>query len=186
MPLLDHFRPPVSGETQWESFHSFWAGDIAGLLNRLLPRRYRAEVHVHLGSQVEADVAEWDRAPESEAGNGEGGSTAVRLWAPPVATMTMAAVYPDDIEVRIRDLRDAFVLAAVIELVSPRNLDRPEACRAFAAKSAAYLQRGLGLIIVDTVTTRQFNMHNELLRGARAVPLDLEVAYTAARERARL
>lgn len=126
-----------------------------------------------------------------------------------------------------------------MELVSPRNKDRPERRRAFAAKCAAYLQRGIGLVAVDTVTNRQFNLHNELaqlmswetplrmphdaslyavayrparrpekneidiwpvplaiagalpllplaLKRAQAVPLDLEVTYTDARERKRL
>jgi hypothetical protein len=26
MPLLDHFRPPLSGSRHWESFHAAWAG----------------------------------------------------------------------------------------------------------------------------------------------------------------
>jgi Protein of unknown function (DUF4058) len=66
--------------------------------------------------------------------------------------------------VQVRDVRDDYRLVAVVELVSPRNKDRPEARRAFAAKCAAYLQRGIGVIMVDTVTTRQANMHNELVR----------------------
>src|SRR5262249_53853155 len=128
-------------------------------------------------------------------------------------------------------------VVAVVELVSPRNKDRPEGRRAFAAKCAAYLQRGIGLIVIDVVTSRLSNLHNELaeflawgepfvmaatvyavayrparrkdkneidvwpvalsvggtlpvlplaLRGTRAVPLDLEAAYTDARQRARL
>src|SRR5262249_1400016 len=111
--------------------------------------------------------------------------------------------------------------------------------RAFAAKCAAYLQRGIGLVVVDIVTNRQLNLHNELvrllevpdvfalpaeaslyavayrparrqevnqidlwpvavtvggplpvlplaLRGTRAIPLDLEAAYSDARQRSRL
>ena len=54
-------------------------------------------------------------------------------------------------------------VVAVVELVSPANKDRPEKRRAFAAKSAAYLQLGIGLITIDIVTTRHFNLHNELL-----------------------
>jgi len=63
----------------------------------------------------------------------------------------------------VRDERDDARLVAVIELVSPRNKDRPDARRAFAAKCAAYLQRGIGIVTADTVTTRQANMHNELV-----------------------
>ena len=59
--------------------------------------------------------------------------------------------------------RDDVRLVAVVELVSPGNKDRPETRLAFASKSAAYLQRGVGLVVVDIVTERHFNLHNELL-----------------------
>jgi hypothetical protein len=164
MPLRDHFQPPLSLQRSWESFHSYWATSIATQLNRTLPRRFFAEVHTHPGSRVEADVVEFDRLDESEETPDDmGGGVAVEVWAPPVATATMSAVFPDDMEVHIRDeLFDARV-AAVVELVSPGNKDRPETRLAFAAKSAAYLERGIGLITLDIVTNHHFNLHNELL-----------------------
>ena len=144
-----------------------WATVIAGTLDRTLPRRFFAEVQTHLGTQVEADVAEFESPPDPEdepSPNGPGGGVAVQTYAPPAATMVMPALYPDDLEVQVRDARDDARLVAVIELVSPRNKDRPDARRGFAAKCAAYLQRGIGVVMVDTVTTRQANMHNELVR----------------------
>ena len=54
-------------------------------------------------------------------------------------------------------------LVAAIELVSPRNKDRPSSRRAFATKCAAYLQCGISLIIVDVVTERVANLHAELV-----------------------
>jgi hypothetical protein len=165
MPLLDHFHPPLLNRPpSWESFHSFWAVAIAEHLNRLLPRRYIATVTTHLGSQVEADVAEWESPfePEDEPSDGPGGGVALQTWAPPLTTLVAPAVFPDDFAVHIHDQVDGAQLVAAVELVSPRNKDRPESRRAFAAKCAAYLQRGIGLIAVDTVTSRQFNLHNEL------------------------
>jgi hypothetical protein len=50
-----------------------------------------------------------------------------------------------------------------IELVSPGNKDRPEARHAFVAKCVAYLTRGIGLIVVDIVTNRLANLHNDLV-----------------------
>jgi hypothetical protein len=47
--------------------------------------------------------------------------------------------------------------------VSPRNKDRDEARRAFAGKCVAYLQRGIGLVVVDIVTSRHANLHDELM-----------------------
>ena len=54
-------------------------------------------------------------------------------------------------------------MVAVVELVSPGNKDRPENRLAFAEKSAAYLQRGIGVMTLDIVTNRHFNLHNELV-----------------------
>jgi hypothetical protein len=163
MPLLDHFHPPLFPQRSWESFHSRWANSIADALQRILPPRYFAEVQIHLGSRVEADVAEFEGpAAETEPRNGPGGGVAVQTWVPPAATMVLPAVFPDDLEVHVRDERDA-QLVAVVELVSPRNKDRPESRRAFAAKGVAYLERGIGLAMVDIVTSRQSNLHNELV-----------------------
>ena len=166
MPLLDHFHPPLYPQRAWESFHSRWANSIADELHRVLPQRYFAEVHIHLGSQVEADVAEFESVaePESEPGNGAAGGVALRTWAPPAAALVMPAVFPDDLEVHVRDQTDDARLVAVVELVSPRNKDRDDSRRAFAAKCAAYLQRGVGLALLDIVTSRQFNLHNEMVR----------------------
>jgi hypothetical protein len=164
MPLLDHFHPPLFPQRSWESFHSRWANSIADALQRVLPERYFAEVQIHLGSRVEADVAEFERPAEAEeARNGPGGGVAVQIWAPPPAILVLPAVFPDDIEVQVRDQRDDARLVAVVELVSPRNKDRAESRRAFAAKCAAYLERGIGLVAVDIVTSRQGNLHNELI-----------------------
>jgi len=77
--------------------------------------------------------------------------------------MTIPIESPDDMEVQVRDEGDDARLVAVIELVSPGNKDRPENRSAFAAKSAAYLHRGVGLITLDVVTSKQFNLHNELI-----------------------
>jgi hypothetical protein len=241
MPLLDHFRPPLYPRYPWESFHTFWAVAIAERLNSMLPQRYLATVQTHLGSQVEADVAEWEGPSrgEDELADGQGGGVAVQPWAPPVATFVMPADFPDNFEVHVRDRLEDARLVAAVELVSPRNKDRPESRRAFGAKCAAYLQRGIGLVTLDIVTSRQFNLHNEMigvmglgdefamraettlyavayrplrreekneidvwpvtlslgnplpllplaLKGSQAIPLDLEAAYTDARQRSRL
>jgi hypothetical protein len=165
MPLRDHFQQPIFPRRAWEPFHTQWAGSLAAQLNATLPRRFFAEAHIHLGNQVEADVAEFEGLGESEqvTEDDAGGGVAVEVWAPPTATLTMPAVFPDDLEVRVRDEFLDTRVVAVVELVSPGNKDRPEKRLAFADKSAAYLQRGIGLITLDIVTSRQFNLHNELV-----------------------
>lgn len=56
MPLLDHFRPPLSQRRHWDSFHGAWAESIAQHLNQLLPENFVAEARVKLGGQVEINV----------------------------------------------------------------------------------------------------------------------------------
>ena len=166
MPLLDHFHPPLYPHRAWESFHSRWANSIADKLNGTLPERFFAEVQLHLGSQVAADVAEFATSAETteDSGNRASGAVALQTWAPPVATWVMPALFPDNFEIHVRDELDDARLVAVVELISPRNKDRAESRRTFAAKCAAYLQRGIGLVVVDIVTGRQFNLHNELVQ----------------------
>ena len=167
MPLRDHFHPPLFPRRPWESFHSRFVNSIADQLNRILPRRFVADVQTHLGSRVESDVVEFEQWDQGEGGepveNGPGCGVAVQTWAPPVATLTMPAVFADVFEVYVRDERADMRVVAVVELVSPGNKHRPETRLAFGSKSAAYLQRGIGLVVVDIVTERHFNLHNELL-----------------------
>ena len=54
-------------------------------------------------------------------------------------------------------------LVAAIELVSPSNKDRPNERKAFATKVASYLYQGVSVIVVDIVTNRRANLHNEVV-----------------------
>src|SRR5262249_56586710 len=81
----------------------------------------------------------------------------------PPRVAVMPAVFPDDFEVQVFSSAAGPTLVAAIELVSPGNKDRDEARRAFASKCAAYLQRGIGLIVVDIVTSRHANLHDDLM-----------------------
>ena len=86
----------------------------------------------------------------------------------------MSAVFPESFEVRIFASTGGLTLVAAIELISPGNKDRPEERRAFATKCASYLHQGIALIIVDIVTTRRANLHNETMRLMGAPePMDL-------------
>src|SRR5262249_38399433 len=98
-------------------------------------------------------------------GNGAGGGLAVGTWAPAATALTMPTVFPDQIEAQVIDREDAR-LVAVVELVSPANKDRADARAAFAAKTAAFLQRGVGVVMVDVVPVRHANLHAELVRLA--------------------
>ncbi len=167
MPLRDHFRPPLDLVTSWEGLHGQWPAVIVQRLRRQLPAGYVAQPRVHSGSQMEIDVAafEKDDAPplsRSVEGN-EGAQTAV--WAPAQPSVAVETTLPDydEYEVRIFDARRGRHLVAAIEIVSPANKDRPEHRNVFVAKCVALLQKGVAVSIVDLVTVKQFNLYTELL-----------------------
>jgi hypothetical protein len=166
MPLLDHFHPPLSAERRWESFHSSWATRLAdALTERWLPPNYIAEEHVHFGPSVEIDVATFERDSSASLAEGSGTVAAVetRVWTPSPADGVLAAVFPETFEVRVLCTDTGPQLVAAIELISPGNKDRPSERRAFAVKCASYLYQGVSVIIVDIVTHRRANLHNEIL-----------------------
>ena len=52
---------------------------------------------------------------------------------------------------------------AAIELISPANKDRATHRRAFAVQCASYLAHGISLLMIDIVTSRQANLHDEMM-----------------------
>jgi hypothetical protein len=195
MPLLDHFHPPLLSLRSWESLHALWAGAIVGRLNEaVLPPMYYAETQVHIGSRVEVGVVTLEQessrvAVAAAAGNGPTATAVAEAWAPPIPELVIPTVFPDEIEVQVFGSPTGAHLVAAVELVSPGNKDRPETRRAFAAKCSSYLQVGVGLVIVDVVTERLANLHDELMRSmgqpeAFLFPADVglyAVAYRPAR-----
>ena len=77
--------------------------------------------------------------------------------------MVVPATFPDSFEVHIFHAEGGARLVAAIELVSPANKDRANHRQAFVIKCASYLCQGVSLVIVDIVTSRQANLHNELM-----------------------
>jgi hypothetical protein len=162
MPLRDHFHPPLSERRPWESFHTTWASALADALNDGgLPSGFIALEQVHAGAAVEIDVGSF----AEEATGSEGGTLTLRktVWTPSAAPMVLPASFPEGCTVEILSTDGGRTLVGAIELVSPGNKDRAEKRRLFAAKCATYLSRGIGLIVIDVVTSRQANLHNELV-----------------------
>jgi hypothetical protein len=164
MPLHDHFHPPLSERRPWESFHTTWASALADILNQdVLPPGYVALEQVHAGAALEIDIATFGEGTSVGAGN-VGTTTLPRtIWTPAAAPLVLPAVFPPSATVEILATEGGRTLVAAVELVSPANKDRPASRRLFAAKCASYLSRGMGLIIVDVVSSRQGNLHNELV-----------------------
>jgi len=174
MPLLDHFHPPLSQRRHWESFHSAWATALVDSLNqKLLPKGYFAEEMITMGGggRVEIDVATFEE-PSADSlldsgGNGSSVAVATKVWSPPVPTATMPNVFPDSFTVQVYSSEGGPTLVGAIELISPGNKDSDETRHAFAIKCANYLHQGIGLVIVDIVTSRRANLHNELIHLLR-------------------
>ena len=169
MPLLDHFRPPLSRTHPWRGFHGAWAAAMARLLNAgVLPPGYYAVPFLGRDGPVEIDVA---ALREFDPVGGKGG---VQPWTPADPGLAVAVEWPTTDDVRVEVFADDGDprLAAAVELVSPRNKDRPRSCEVFAAKCAGYLRLGCGVVVVDAVTTRRADLHADLLAalGAEATP----------------
>ena len=158
MPLLDHFRAPLKATRRWEGFHSKWANVLVDALNEtLLPDGYYAEPQVHMGPRVEIDLAALDNRPI------RGKAIAGGPWVPPPPALVMPGVEQDWFEIQVISTAAGPTLVGAIELVSPANKDRPIHRRAFAVKCASYLAQGVGLVVVDVVTERLANMHDEIV-----------------------
>jgi hypothetical protein len=171
MPLRDHFRPPLDYQLPWEGFHATWPVMMVARLRRQLPGRYLVLPRVHSGSSAEVDVATFHEENQSWAGasqgNGNTGSVATAVWAPPRPTLTVATDLPaqDVIEVRVFDEKTGRRLVAAVEIVSPANKDRPDHCQAFVAKCVGLLQERVSVVIVDIVSARATNLYGELLEA---------------------
>ena len=163
MPLRDHFHPPLAKLASWEELHGAWPGFIAVQLNTILPPEYRSGVRVHLGTAIEVDVATWERENHLDIDRAANGGTAV-AWAPEAPTLLLDTedLTPPEYEVRVFDQQHARRLVAAVEIVSPRNKDRPESRAAFVAKCQALLQQEVCVAIVDPVTERSANLYAEL------------------------
>lgn len=161
MPLLDHFHAPHYDRPPWSSVATAWAMSLTRWLNRTLPQNeFIAYPTIHLGTQVEADVAEYDKRTNGGPANG---GVAVLPEAPP-AVLTLPAIFPDEVEVRVGTSRNEWSLCGVIELLSEGNKKEVSEREAFVMKCVAYLQRGIGLVVIDVVTNRLANLHNQLMR----------------------
>ncbi|MCI0704590.1 MAG: DUF4058 family protein [Planctomycetia bacterium] len=171
MPLRDHFHPPLSVRKSWESFHGGWAFVMAQRLNgAILSDRYESESKSHRGAVVEIDLAtyEEDQGSSLFRENGNGGvATVPQTYAPPAPPIAgeVSFVETDVFEVQVYKQEGGWKLVAAVELVSTANKDRPSHRRTFATKVAAYLQAGVSVVVLDVVTERQANLHDDLVKA---------------------
>jgi len=118
---------------------------------------------------VEIDIATMRNPPITNGTDTEKYSD----WQPPRA-VPVPATFPDRFEVLVFRQLGGRQLVAAIELISPGNKDEPATREAFAMKVASYLHEGISVLIVDVVTERLANLHDEVVRVMR-MPEDLRV-----------
>jgi len=181
MPLLDHFRPPVIHDIQWNTFHAVWAGTITDRLTQVVPSEFQVREHFKLGGGLEIDIAALQNRPPATGTD----TPKASAWQPPEG-VTVPATFPDSFEVLVFRQFGGRQLVAAIELVSPGNNDAPDTREAFVSKVVSYLHEGVSVLIVDVVTERRANLHNELvaqmrLPDALRLPTDPPLYATAYR-----
>ncbi len=155
LSLLDHFHPPLSERRHWHSFHNAWATYLSSDLNQRLPEGWFAEANVQFG--IEIDVAAFEEGDEPARS------------APPCTPGSPTSIVPfaaatDVVEVLVYSREGGPTVVGAIELVSPANKDRAAHRRAFVSKCESYLCAGIGLLVVDVVTSRKKDLHRLLLR----------------------
>lgn len=130
------------------------------LLNRSLPKgEYRAFAEARLGEMAAADIAEYESEFVAPSLSDDGSVATMKS----TALYTLEAQFPDEFEVQIIEYREGMRLSAVVEFVSPGNKDRESHRQRFANKCIVYLEKGVGVVVVDVVTNRHANLHNEIL-----------------------
>jgi hypothetical protein len=181
MPLRDHFRPPLDERRPWRSFHATWCSSLADLLNNdLLPPGYLALEYVSPGPAIEIDVATFTN-PHDPNTNGYTATLPRTLWTPATAPVVLPFEFAEQASVEIHETGGGRALVATIELVSPGNKDRETKRRQFTAECLTHLSNGVGVVVVDVVTTRSANLHAELLGLlGHPSPAGLSELYTVA------
>jgi hypothetical protein len=166
MPLRDHFHAPEGAEPSWEGFHHTWTICLLQALNAKLPPAYRAVPHIHLGVSVEADVATFEHDDEVFREPGANGGVATAVWAPPAPNRVAEVDFGtlDIFELQVYNTSGTRALVAAVELVSPANKDRLSHREMFAMKCGAYLQQCVSVVVVDVVTERLANLHEQIAR----------------------
>jgi Protein of unknown function (DUF4058) len=149
MPLHDWTEVPG-----WEGVHSVWIVELLYWIKPRLPAGYRAYIGTTPAFAIGAPA---DDRPDVGVRDWPKANGAV---TPSPESLGAAAATPNeepDQEIAVATLegeKALFVerqgrLIAAVELVSPRNKDRPSSCAAYASAYLSYLLKGVHLLLVD-------------------------------------
>lgn len=138
MPLHDWTDRPG-----WEGMHIFWMTEIARGLRANLPPGYRAVI----GSSPLVAIGSVPMKPDVAVTNGSHHPppNPAATTRRPDMEVAVAALEEDTSVLVEREGR----LVAAVELISPRNKERPAAREQYAARYLNYLRGGVHLLLVD-------------------------------------
>ncbi|WP_439627399.1 DUF4058 family protein [Gemmata sp.] len=144
MPLHDW-----ADDRGWNSLHLVWQNELLELIQQRLPPGYRA----YIGSVPALTIDAPNGRPDLNVRTWEGepGGTAAQPTGDPTAPDTeTVAVFDLDPQTALHiDLHGQLV--AAIEIVSPRNKDRPSARERYTGRSLAYVRQGVHLMLIDVL-----------------------------------
>jgi hypothetical protein len=170
--------------TGWDGVHHFWITNLFHWIKPRLPPEYRAYVGSVpalsvTGGAERPDVAvrHWLPEPPAEAPVAPDFALDASLEQPLVETATLTLEPQTALYVAYRGR-----LVAALELISPRNKDRPNARSSYLHRYLSYLQEGAHLLLVD-VHRRPLTfswadaLDQELQISLPALPAPLAAAY---------
>lgn len=144
MPLHDWRDDRV-----WSGLHIVWQTQLLDWIQPRLPAGYRA----YLGSVPALTIDTSNGRPD----------LGVRNWTPPTPPATgpapTAEIEPDTEAVAVFDLDPQTAvqidlhgqLIAAVEIVSPRNKDRPDARQRYLGRYLGYVRQGVHLLLIDVL-----------------------------------
>jgi hypothetical protein len=168
----------------WDGVHHFWITHLFNWIKPRLPDDYRAYVgsvpalmEGAVPERPDVAVRHWLPEPPAEATSEEGSAADIPLEEPIVETATLTLDPQMALYVAYRGR-----LVAALELISPRNKDRPAARAAYLHRYLSYLQDSVHLLLVD-VHRRPMNfsfadaLDQELHIALPPLPAPMAVAY---------
>lgn len=126
----------------WEGLHIYWMTEIARALRATLPPGYRAVI----GSSPLVAIGSAGVKPDVAITNGVHAPTGAPASGPQPDVQVAVATLEEDTTVTVE--REGRLVAAV-ELISPRNKDRPGSREQYAARYLNYLRGGVHLLLID-------------------------------------
>jgi hypothetical protein len=135
----------------WDGVHHLWITELLRWIKPRLPEGYRAYIGVAptlaVGAPVErpdVGVRRWDEHAQTSASSGPTNTPQADV-AEPDEEIAVATLDPGTAILVERRGR----LVAAVELISPRNKDRPVARATYLARYLSYLLEGAHLLLVD-------------------------------------